>query len=84
MEEEQRDDLGNHSFLATAAKTILSLNLGTVLRTVLGGFREGSQSLERTYEAVSPFYPIKHGKGPKLYDSIPEVTLNHWCPSRSG
>ncbi len=80
MEEQERHDLGNHSFLATTAKTILSLNLGTVVRTVLGGFEQGRQSLEKTYEVVSPFSPIKYGKGQKLFERVPEVSLKSLAP----
>ena len=80
MNEHERHDLGNHSFLATTAKTILSLNLGTVVRTMLGGFEQGRQSLEKTYEACAPFSPIKYGRGQKLYDRVPDVPLHTLAP----
>ena len=67
---------GSRGFVVNTAKGILSLNLGSVIRTVLGGTKQGRQSLEDTYKAVSPFEPLKSGKGAKLLERIPEVPLS--------
>ncbi len=66
--------------VAKTAKGILSLNLGSVVRTILGGTRQGRQSLEDTYRVVSPFSPLKSGKGAKLVECVPEVSLASLAP----
>jgi hypothetical protein len=63
-----------------SAKNLLSLNLGSVIRTLLGGRKEGLQSLEDTYRAVSPFSPLKTGKGTTLLQRVPAVALSALAP----
>jgi hypothetical protein len=63
------------SYVAKVGKDILSLSLASVIRTSLGGFKEGHKSLEDTYRAVSPFSPLKDGPGRKMLEMIPVVSL---------
>jgi hypothetical protein len=69
-----------NGFAARCAKNILSLNVGSIIRGVLGGPKEGLQSLADTYRAVSPFSPLQSGKGEKLLARIPEVPLASLAP----
>lgn len=63
------------SYVTRVGKDILSLSLASVIRTSLGGFKEGRKSLKDTYRAVSPFSPLKEGAGRKMLDQIPVVSL---------
>ena len=63
------------SYVSRVGKDILSLSIASVIRTSLGGFKEGRKSLEDTYRAVSPFSPLKHGAGRKMLEQIPAVSL---------
>lgn len=64
------------SYLTRVGKDILSLSLASVIRTSLGGLKEGQKSLEDTYRAVSPFSPLKEGAGRRMLERIPVVTLD--------
>jgi hypothetical protein len=64
------------SYLSRVGKDILSLSLASVIRTSLGGLKEGQKSLEDTYRAVSPFSPLKEGAGRRMLERIPVVTLD--------
>ena len=77
---EERHDFSSHSVPVTTAKMLLSLNLGSLIRTALGGVTDGRASLEKTYEVVSPFAPLKHRKGQALYDRLPVVSLKTLVP----
>lgn len=63
------------SYVVRAGKDILSLSLASLIRMSLGGLKEGHKSLHDTYRAVSPFSPLKEGKGRKMLALIPEVSL---------
>lgn len=65
----------SQNYVTRAAKDILSLSLASLIRTSLGGFKEGHKSLHDTYQAVSPFSPLKEGAGRKMLALIPEVSL---------
>ncbi len=67
-------------FVSKAGKYILAFNLGTVVRTLCGGLKEGKKGLEDTYRAVAPFSPIQYRKGSKLLARIPEVALESLAP----
>ncbi len=62
-------------YVIRVGKDILSLSLASVIRTSLGGLKDGRKSLEDTYQAVSPFSPLKQGVGRKMLQLIPEVSL---------
>jgi hypothetical protein len=51
-----------------------------VIRTLLGGAKEGIQSLRDTYRAVAPFSPLREGEGRRLLAKIPEVELSEAAP----
>ena len=57
-------------------KAVLSLSLASIIRTSLGGIKQGRRSLKDTYAALSPFSPVKHGDGIKMFEQIPEVSLD--------
>ena len=63
------------SYVTRVGKDILAFSLASVIRTSLGGFKEGRKSLEDTYRAVSPFSPLKEGAGRKMLERIPVVSL---------
>jgi hypothetical protein len=63
------------SYVTKVGKDILSLSLASLIRTSLGGFKEGHKSLQDTYTAVSPFSPLKDGPGRKVVDLIPMASL---------
>lgn len=63
------------SYVIRVGKGILSLSLASVIRTSLGGLKEGKESLGNTYRAVSPFSPLKEGAGRKMLERIPVVSL---------
>lgn len=67
-------------FVFRLAKDVLSLSLASVIRTALGGVKQGRQSLEDTYRAVAPFAPLQHGKCAKMLERVPEVPLNSLGP----
>jgi hypothetical protein len=56
-------------------KAVLSLSMASVIRTSLGGLKQGRQSLEDTYRVVSPFSPLKNAAGLKMFDRIPVAPL---------
>lgn len=64
-----------NDYVVRMGKDILSLSLASVIRTSLGGLKDGRKSLEDTYQAVSPFSPLKQGAGRKMLQLIPEVSL---------
>lgn len=63
------------NYVIRIGKDILSLSLASVIRTSLGGLKDGRKSLDDTYRAVSPFSPLKQGAGRKMLELIPEVSL---------
>lgn len=63
------------SYVTRVGKDILALSLASVIRTSLGGFKEGCKSLEDTYRAVSPFSPLKEGAGRRMLERIPVASL---------
>lgn len=63
------------SYVTRMGKDILSFSLASMIRTSLGGLKEGRKSLEDTYRAVSPFSPLKEGAGRKMLEQIPSVSL---------
>jgi len=63
------------SYVTRVGKDILAFSLASVIRTSLGGFKEGHQSLEDTYRAVSPFSPLKEGAGRRMLERIPVASL---------
>jgi hypothetical protein len=65
----------NANLLYRTGKAALSVSLASLIRMSLGGVKEGLQSLDDTYRAVSPFSPIKHGTCSKMLDRVPEVLL---------
>lgn len=62
-------------YVTRVGKDILSVSLASMIRTSLGGFKEGRQSLADTYRAVSPFSPLKQGAGRKMLERIPVASL---------
>lgn len=61
-------------------KGLLSLSAASVVRTALGGWQQGREALAETYRVASPFFPIKHGAGQKLFNRIPEAPLRSVVP----
>jgi hypothetical protein len=59
----------------TFAESLLALSPASVIRTCLGGFAEGKQSLRDTYHAVAPFSPVQQREGRMLEARIPAVEL---------
>lgn len=66
---------GRDNLLIRTGKGVLSLSLASVIRTALGGLKEGRESLRGTYRAVSPFSPLKQGAGRKMLERIPVAPL---------
>lgn len=58
-----------------AGKDLLSLSIASVIRTSLGGWKQGRQSLADTYRAVSPFAPLRVGDSLKIFERIPVRSL---------
>jgi hypothetical protein len=67
---------GRNSFLFRTGKGLLSLSVASLIRTVLGGLKQGRQSLDDTYRAVSPFAPLKFGAGLKMLGRVPVAPLS--------
>ena len=63
------------SLVTRIGKDILSISPASVIRTVLGGWQEGLQSLLDTYQVVSPFSPLKQGAGRRMLKRIPIASL---------
>jgi len=76
--------LNKRGSLVTFAESVLALSPASVIRTCLGGFAEGRQSLRDTYYAVAPFSPLKEGEGRKLEARIPAVELRDAVPLPEG
>jgi Methyltransferase domain len=66
-------EIGNR--VIRAGKGLLSISIASVIRTSLGGWKQGQQSLADTYRAVSPFSPLRVGAGQKMFDRIPARSL---------
>lgn len=63
------------SLVTRIGKDILSLSPASIIRTALGGWQEGRQSLLDTYQVVSPFSPLKQGAGRRMLKRIPIASL---------
>ncbi len=71
---------GTRSGLVSLGQIVLSVSPASVIRTLLGGAKEGIQSLRDTYRAVAPFSPLREGEGRRLLAKIPEVELSEAAP----
>jgi Methyltransferase domain len=69
---------GRSNLLVQTGKGVLSLSLASVIRTALGGLKDGRNSLDDTYRAVSPFSPLKFGAGRKMLEHIPQTPLSRY------
>jgi hypothetical protein len=68
--------VGRNNFLVRTGKRALSLSIASIIRTGLGGLKQGRQSLDDTYRAVSPFAPLKIGAGIRMLERVPVAPLS--------